>query len=87
MTRQGTLNGEDVTRSGADKAKGGHDIDDKGRDKGSADSVASGDVTRSRKRGDAEAAWVRIRLGEALDVTRRHVTGRDAIRRDVIGGT
>ena len=37
-----------VMRSGADKAKWGHDIDDKGSDQGSDDGVASGDVARSR---------------------------------------
>ena len=52
-TRRGTLHGEDVTRNGADKAKRGHDIDDKGRDEGS--DKQSGDVTRSRKRGDARS--------------------------------
>ena len=66
-----------MTRSGADKAKGGHDIDDKGRDERSDDGGPSGDVTREVQQ---EAACVRMRLG---DVTRRDATRRDDVRRDV----
>ena len=33
FTRQGTFEWQGLTRSGSDKAKRGHDIDDQGRDK------------------------------------------------------
>ena len=81
LTRQGTLNGEEVTRSGAEKAKRGND-------------KQSGDVTRSRKRGDARSDFGAYKArGRGSGRARRHVTGRErkearyregCIRRDVI---
>ena len=74
LTRQGALNGEDVTRSGADKAKRPHDIDDKGRNKRSDDGVSSGDdVTRSRKRGAA-------RSGVGANQARLRGCGKEGMR-------
>ena len=60
----------DVKRSGADKEKRGHDIDDKGRDKRSDDGVASGDRDKEQ-----EESFSKKRRG--LYKTRVRRKGRD----------